>query len=107
MVDNVPVSGGNVRMDIPASRSLQPIQLSMPKSKERPIRAPDDLLTVPEVAERLRRSRAAVYRLIARRSLPVYDIPGSYLFKAADVEAFLESCRTEARSGTSYGRPKN
>lgn len=101
-VDPVPVSGGNARSGTPASRSLQPIRLSMPKSKEHPTRAPDDLLTVPEVAQRLRRSRAAVYRLVEHRALPVYRIPGSYRFKAADVDAFLEGCRVDARRTTSY-----
>lgn len=99
---SVPVSGGNARSGTPASRSLQLLNSDMTQPKEHPIRAPDDLLTVPEVAERLRRSRAAVYGLIARQSLPVYRIPGGCRFKAADVEAFLESCRVDARRTTSY-----
>jgi excisionase family DNA binding protein len=75
----------------------------MRESKERPIRAPDDLLGVDDVAERLLLSRAAIYRLIALRRLPHYRLPGGVRFKVADVDAFLESRRAEARSLKPYG----
>jgi excisionase family DNA binding protein len=107
MVDNVPVSGGKVRTDIPASRSLQPIRLTMLESKERPIRAPDDLLSVDDVAEKLLSSRTAIYRLVARGCLPVYRLPAGIRFKAADLNAYIESLRHEARHARPYGRPKN
>lgn len=81
----------------PASRSLQPINSDMTQRKERPIRAPDDLLSVDDIAERLAMSRAAIYRLVARHSLPVYRLPGGMRFKVSDVDAFLESHRTEVQ----------
>lgn len=91
----------------PAPRSLQPINSDMTRRKERPIRAPDDLLSVDDVAERLLLSRAAVYRLVARRDLPCYRLPGGFRFKADDVDAFLESRRSEADSHPRHGRPQD
>src|SRR5262245_2686069 len=64
----VPVD--ETRPAAPASRSLQPILTSMSNYHERPIRAPDDLLDVDEVAEALRLSPSTIYRLARRRHLP-------------------------------------
>lgn len=90
----------------PAPRSLQPNDSDMAQTKRRPIRAPDDLLNVDDVAARLLMSRAAVYRIAARRHLPSYRLPGGIRFKDADVEAFIESRRTEAKEKAKrkYGR---
>jgi excisionase family DNA binding protein len=78
----------------------------MTQPKERPIRAPDDLLSVDDAAERLLASRAAVYRLVALRRLPFYRLPSGIRFKEAEVEAFLNGRRIEARPSRSYGSPK-
>jgi excisionase family DNA binding protein len=75
----------------------------MTQRKERPIRAPDDLLSVDDVAELLLVSRAAVYRLVSHRQLPHYRLPGGLRFKMADIEAFLESRRADARPSKRYG----
>lgn len=53
------------------------------------------LLTVEEVGERLRLSRTSVYRLVERRQLPFYRLPGSLRFSAEDVDAFLTARRVE------------
>lgn len=92
---------------VPASRSLQPDQSDMTQRKERPIRAPDDLLSVDDVAERLLVSRAAVYRFVACRRIPHYRLPGGIRFKASDVDAFLESRRSEAQPTKRYGSTKD
>jgi len=78
----------------------------MTQRKERPIRAPDDLLSVDDVAERLLVSRAAIYRLIAHRRLPFYRLPGGIRFKVAEVDAFLESRRTEPPT-QDHGNPQD
>lgn len=92
---------------VPAPRSLQPNDSDMAHTKRRPVRAPDDLMNVDDVAARLLMSRAAVYRLTVRRHLPAYRLPGGIRFKEADVDAFLESRRTEAKekSKRKYGSP--
>lgn len=87
----------------PASRSLQPIISDMTQRKERPIRAPDDLLSVDDIAELLLVSRAAIYRLVSHRQLPHYRLPGGLRFKMADIDAFLESRRADARPPKRYG----
>ena len=47
------------------------------------------LLTVPELATRLRVSRMTVYRLIADGLLPAYRIGRSYRIDAADADTWL------------------
>lgn len=91
----------------PAPRSLQPIRVSMPETKERPIRAPDDLLSVQDVAERLLVSKAAVYRYVAHGNLPYYRLPSGIRFKVADVDAYLDSRRAEAQPARRYGHPQD
>lgn len=55
------------------------------------------------MAARLLMSRAAVYRLVSQKALPVYRLPGGIRFKDADVEAFLESRRSEAGNRSFHG----
>ena len=92
---------------VPASRSLQSRNSDMTQRKERPIMAPDDLLSVDDVADRLLVSRAAVYRLVAHRRLPVYRLPGGFRFKVADVDAFLGTVRAEAKPSKRYGHAQD
>ncbi|MDP3768961.1 MAG: helix-turn-helix domain-containing protein [Dehalococcoidia bacterium] len=53
------------------------------------------LLTVEEVGERLRLSRTSVYRLVERRQLPFFRLPGSLRFSTDDMDAFLAARRVE------------
>lgn len=53
------------------------------------------LLTVEEVGERLRLSRTSIYRLVERRQLPFYRLPGSLRFSEEDVALFLAERRVE------------
>lgn len=66
----------------------------MTQTKRRPIRAPDDLLSVDDVAARLLLSRAAVYRMVKRRDLPAYRLPGGLRVREGDLDSFLESRRS-------------
>ena len=91
------------RGSVPASRSLQPMHSDMTQRKERPIWAPNDLLSVDDVRDHLLLSRAAVYRLVARRQLPHYRLPSGLRFKAADLDVFLDGLRAEARRSKKYG----
>lgn len=54
------------------------------------------LLTVSEVASRLRISRVTVYRLIDGRKIPFYKVGGSLRFAESDVEAYLQGGRVES-----------
>ncbi len=62
----------------------------MPKGDE------DRLLTVPEVARRLRLSRGRTYILLARGDLPRIKVGGAVRIDARDLEAYLQAHR-EAR----------
>jgi excisionase family DNA binding protein len=68
----------------------------MEEEKENPGHAtnPARLLTVADVAETLRVHPNYVYDLANRGDLPSYKIGGMRRFRAADVEAWLESRRT-------------
>ena len=49
-----------------------------------------ELLTVREVAKELRASRASVYQMIGRRTLPHYRLGSSIRVSPAQLETFLE-----------------
>ncbi len=87
----------------PASRSLQPIRVTMHETKELALQAPDALLDVAAVAKRLVVSRAAVYRLVRDRRIPHYRLPAGLRFRAAEVETFIASRRVDARAPRTYG----
>lgn len=96
----------------PASHPRRSLQSSPPTMNNSSnvaasVPMPDDMLEVRDVADRLRVSRAAVYRWVEHRHLPFYNLPGGIRFKVADVEAFIESRRTAARSTRQYGRTQD
>lgn len=65
----------------------------MTEPNRRPERAPNDLLSVDDLAARLAVSYRTVYRLAAAGALPVYNLPSGMRFKVSEVDAYLESCR--------------
>jgi len=77
-----------------APRSVARSQLT-PKVSPRTGAQMDALLTVEEVGQRLRLSRTSVYRLVERRQLPFFRLPGSLRFSTDDVDAFLAARRVE------------
>jgi len=50
----------------------------------------DELLTVKEVAEKLRLSEEAVRRLLRSEKLHGYTVQGSWRIKLEDLKAYLE-----------------
>ncbi len=62
----------------------------MPRGEE------NRLLTVPEVAKRLRLSRGRTYILLAKGELPRIRVGGAVRIDARDLEAYLQAHR-EAR----------
>jgi len=63
----------------------------------------DELLTVDEVAERLRTTARFVRRLIAEQRIPFVRIGKFVRITASDVEAFVAAGRVDP--GVSYLRP--
>jgi excisionase family DNA binding protein len=77
-------------------RSLPESQLlTNRKPPEESVAAPV-LLTVDEVAARLRISRTKVYELIQSGALSAYRLPAIRIANQ-DLEQFLANCRTEPR----------
>lgn len=62
--------------------------------------APDKLIELSKVAQRLSRSEETVRRLARSGRIPYYRIGRDYLFDPADVDAFLASAhvRPEPKS---------
>lgn len=54
---------------------------------------PESLLTLPEVAARLRVSQKSVRRLIASGDIPVQLVGGAYRFRETDIDAYLNDHR--------------
>lgn len=52
-----------------------------------------DLLTLKEVAEKLRVNRNTMHTLMLDNKLPSYKIGGVYRFKPEEVEKYIDSCR--------------
>jgi excisionase family DNA binding protein len=63
------------------------------------------LLTVPEVAERLRRTERYVRRLIEERRITYFKVGRSVRITEDDLRAFLNECRVEPSAGRDWTRP--
>lgn len=61
-----------------------------------------DFLNLKEVAAILRLAPISIYRLVAKRALPVYRTCRKVLFKRKDVLDYLKDHRKDSR----YGSPK-
>ena len=57
------------------------------------------LLDPIETMERLRCSKAQVYAISSQGTLPKFKIGNRLFFAEEDVEAYIDSCRVEAREG--------
>jgi excisionase family DNA binding protein len=64
----------------------------------------DELLTVDEAAQRMKMSARHVRRLVADRRIPFHKLGRSVRFDAADVLAYIESCRVEPISESDVWR---
>tara|TARA_Y100001937_G_scaffold89915_1_gene121612 strand:+ start:8923 stop:9099 length:177 start_codon:yes stop_codon:yes gene_type:complete len=51
---------------------------------------PDEILTLKELAEYLKLTEKTAYRLSAEGKLPGFKVGGSWRFKSADVDAWIE-----------------
>ena len=50
----------------------------------------DDILTLKEIADYLKLAEKTAYRLAAEGKLPGFKVGGSWRFKAADIERWIE-----------------
>ena len=57
----------------------------------------DEILTLKEVAEYLKLAEKTAYRLAAEGKLPGFKVGGSWRFKKADVENWIEQRKTNEK----------
>lgn len=55
----------------------------------------DEILTLKELAEYLKLTEKTAYRLAAEGKLPGFKVGGSWRFKLADIEAWIELKKTK------------
>ena len=56
----------------------------------------DTILTIKEVAAYLKVNERTVYRLAASGDIPAFKVGGSWRFKAADIERWIEDKKKQA-----------
>ncbi len=84
--------------DLPAQPARQ-----APAPTEPDLIKPMQFLSVKNVAKLLDVAPITVYRLVARRELPVYRLARRISFKQSDVLAWVERNRREDRYENPYG----
>jgi excisionase family DNA binding protein len=58
----------------------------------------DEILTLREVAEYLKLAEKTAYRLAAEGKLPGFKVGGSWRFRREDIEAWIETSKTDMKS---------
>src|ERR1700674_4600289 len=61
-----------------------------PFSKE-PQAMPDEILTLPEVAQLLKVADKTVYTMAQQRQLPAFKVRGQWRFKRLDIDHWIET----------------
>ena len=56
----------------------------------------DEILTLKEVAEYLKLAEKTAYRLAAEGKLPGFKVGGSWRFRKADIEQWIEEKKTKS-----------
>lgn len=59
------------------------------------LKMPNEILTLKELAEYLKLTEKTAYRLAAEGKLPGFKVGGSWRFKLADIEAWIEIKKTK------------
>ena len=63
----------------------------------------DEILTLKEVAEYLKLAEKTAYRLAADGKLPGFKVGGSWRFKQADIESWIEDSKTSIKDNNEKG----
>lgn len=66
---------------------------------EKQERMPDEILTLPEVAELLKVAAKTVYTMAQRRELPSFKVRGQWRFKRQDIDAWIERQKASLGAG--------
>ncbi len=60
---------------------------------------PDEILTLPEVAELLKVADKTVYTMAQKRELPAFKVRGQWRFKMVDMDRWIEEQKAARRNG--------
>ncbi|MFZ5834186.1 MAG: methylation-associated defense system helix-turn-helix domain-containing protein MAD1 [Pseudomonadota bacterium] len=60
---------------------------------------PDEILTLPEVAQLLKVAEKTVYTMAQRGEIPAFKVRGQWRFKRADIDRWIEQQKAAAGSG--------
>ena len=58
---------------------------------------PDEILTLPEVAQLLKVAEKTVYTMAQREEIPAFKVRGQWRFKRADLDQWIERQKTAQR----------
>jgi len=62
---------------------------------------PDEILTLPEVAQLLKVAEKTVYTMAQKGQLPAFKVGGQWRFKRADLDQWIEDQKAASRDGES------
>lgn len=58
---------------------------------------PDEILTLPEVAQLLKVAEKTVYTMAQKGEIPAFKVRGQWRFKRDDIDAWIERQKLEAK----------
>lgn len=58
---------------------------------------PDEILTLPEVAQLLKVAEKTVYTMAQKGELPAFKVRGQWRFKRADLDQWIEQQKVASR----------
>lgn len=58
---------------------------------------PDEILTLPEVAQLLKVADKTVYTMAQKGELPAFKVRGQWRFKRADIDGWIEAQKAATR----------
>ncbi|MFN8702694.1 MAG: methylation-associated defense system helix-turn-helix domain-containing protein MAD1 [Rhodospirillales bacterium] len=59
---------------------------------------PDEILTLPEVAQLLKVAEKTVYTMSQKGQLPAFKVRGQWRFKRVDIDRWIEKQKAESRN---------
>ena len=58
---------------------------------------PDEILTLPEIAQLLKVAEKTVYTMAQRGEIPAFKVRGQWRFKRVDIDRWIEQQKATAR----------
>ena len=65
---------------------------------------PDEILTVPEVAELLKVAEKTVYTMAQKAQLPAFKVRGQWRFRRVDLDAWIDTQKDASTNKPSGGK---